>query len=481
MSDRKRGGPAYGGVDQLKEEKIREAIEHIWKPSPYIELLRNRDFLLLWLGQGISQLGDWLIVVALVLLVRDLTGSALAVGTLMIFKILPVLLFGSVVGVFVDRLNRKRTMIFCDLFRGVLVALLPFVRGVFQVYLIVFLMETFSLFFMPAKDASLPNLVEGDHILTANSLSYTTNQLTMILGLGFGSTIILVVHRLVQAIPTAVLGAISEVPLIRYFVPQLAGSQAIFVVDTFSFIVSAILIGFIHLPPAEHLIRRINYSQVKDDVLEGLHFLKTHPRIRPMIISAGMALLGGGSIYTLGVFYCEEILRVGKTGFGFLLTLLAVGMLLGGIFSGLVGRLLSRHYLFNGSILILGVALLLFSLIPYYGVTILLSVVAGVALGLIFVSGYTFLHETVENKLMGRVFATLESLLRVSLLLSLVLTGLIADIIGRRVLSLGDFSLHLNGPRITLVLGALVVMLAGVYAFRSDKLAPPSAGQAGEI
>lgn len=109
----------------MSRSKIRQ------KPS-HLELLKNGNFLALWLGQAISNLGDWIIIIALIELVYKISGSGLAVGTLMIFKILPALFFGSVIGVLADRFNRKRTMISCDIFRGLLIVLLPFMRNLFH-------------------------------------------------------------------------------------------------------------------------------------------------------------------------------------------------------------------------------------------------------------------------------------------------------------------------------------------------------------
>ncbi len=429
-----------------------------------MKVLKNRDFLLLWAGQAISNTGDWLIMVALVLLVSDLSGSALAVGTLMIFKILPAVLFGSVAGVMVDRFDRKRTMIVCDVARGLLVAALPFVRSIYEVYLITFLMDSLSLLFQPAKDASVPNLVGPGEILVANSLSYTTTQLTMMMGIGFGSTIILVVHAVMRAVPQAVFDTMSHIPVVHYFVPKLAGSQAVFVVDALSFFLSAILIGLIRMPKLEVRRAAVRFGQFKDDLMEGVRFIAGHREVRTMMIAIGMAILGGGTIYTLGVFYSQQVLGVGKTGFGFLLTVLAAGMLVGGASAGVVGRLFTRQKLFTTSILIFGVGLIVFALVPIYEVSMLTSGIGGVVLALVFVSGYTFLQETVENELRGRIFAALESLLRVSLLVSVAVAGLVADLIGQRTVQLAGLTWHVNGAQTTLFLGGVVVVGAGVLA-----------------
>ncbi|MDI6821867.1 MAG: MFS transporter [Actinomycetota bacterium] len=432
----------------MNRSKIRQ------KPS-HLELLKNGNFLALWLGQAISNLGDWIIIIALIELVYKISGSGLAVGTLMIFKILPALFFGSVIGVLADRFNRKRTMISCDIIRGLLIVLLPFVRNLFQIYLITFVLETFSLLFIPAKDASIPNIVDEEQILTANSLFYTTNHFTMILGVTFGSTIILLVEKVWGHIP---------------FFQRLTGPNAAFYVDAFTFFISAAAITMIYLPPSEHVARRIKYHQIKEDIVDGLRFMKNNPLIRSMMMSIGIAILGMGSIYSLGIIYCYQVLKIGRGGFGYLLSALGVGLTLGSIFTAFLGKHFSKRGSFVASILTLGLALISFASISYYESAIIISFIAGIALALLTVSTYTLLHENVEDTIMGRVFTALESCLRISLLVSIALTGAVADVVGQRVLKLGAHTIYLNGARVTLLMSGMVVIIAGLLAHRSLRI-----------
>ncbi|MBI4744794.1 MAG: MFS transporter [Actinobacteria bacterium] len=413
------------------------------------EIFRNRNFLLLWMGQAVSNFGDWMIVPALIALVYRISGSGFAVGTLMMFKILPALLFGSFIGVFVDRLNRKWTMFFCDTIRGLLIISLPFAQSPFQIYIITFLMETFSLLFMPAKDATIPNIVDKEHLIAANSLSYTTSQLTMIIGLGFGSTIIFIVDKIW-----------SHLPLFS----QLSGPRAVFYIDAGTFFISAIMVTLIHIGFRKSANPNINYLQIRDDLKEGFLFLKDNQKIRSMILSIGAAVLGGGSLYSLGVVFTDQVLKVGSNSFNFILTVFAIGTLIGGLSCGYFGRHISRKNLFASSILIFGLALVLFAVITYYEFAILFSVIAGIALGSLSVIGYTTIQENVSDEIRGRVFAALETILRVSLILSLTISGALADVIDGRNIKLGQFSFGLNGIQATLVLGGIIVIIAGFSA-----------------
>lgn len=404
------------------------------------------------IGQAVSNLGDWIIVVALIELTIELSGSALAVGTLMMFKILPALLFGSLIGVMVDRVNRKRTMILCDVIRGGLILLLPFVNNIFQVYLITFLLETFSLMFMPAKDASIPNIVKRDEILTANSISYTTNNLTMIFGVTFGSTIIILVEKVWGKLP---------------FFQRLTGPNAAFYIDACTFFISVIAIATIFLPSAKRDEKKVSYVRVKDDIVQGIRFVRGNKLVRVMLSSIAIAILGAGSIYSLGAVYSYQVLNLASGGFGYLLSALGVGLTLGSLFSGFWGRHLAKERLFSDSIFVFGLALVLFASIAKFESAMIFSLIAGFALASLTVAAYTILQETVSDEIRGRIFTALESILRVSLFVSLGVTATLADLIGEgRYVSIGDVSFELNGAQTTLFLGGIVVIAASFYAFK---------------
>ena len=138
-----------------------------------LAVLRQRDFSLLWFGGVLSVTGDLFLFIALPFFVYERTGSVLATGAMFAAETLPRLLFGSVAGVFVDRWDRKRTMVFADLSRAVvLLPLLAVAAGgpLALVYAVAFVEATVSMFFLPAKSATIPNLVAERDLTAANSL-----------------------------------------------------------------------------------------------------------------------------------------------------------------------------------------------------------------------------------------------------------------------------------------------------------------------
>lgn len=157
------------------------------------DLLRNRDFRLLWIGQSISNFGDSMTNLALLLLVNHLTGSTAALATMAIVLALPTLTFGLIAGVYVDRWDRKRVMVVSDVIRGVLVlgfVLVDTPEKLWLLYLIGFLQASIGTFFNPARSALIPNLIPKEGLLAANSLTQMTQIIFGLLGAGAAGAII---------------------------------------------------------------------------------------------------------------------------------------------------------------------------------------------------------------------------------------------------------------------------------------------------
>src|SRR5437660_6821965 len=152
----------------------------------YLQLLRqNRNFRLLYIGQAISQLGDWFNAVAVYALLLDLTGSATAVAWMLITQYLPVAFVSPLAGVVVDRVNRRRLMISADLIRGVLILGLLLVRRGDQVWIAYVVMACSvagSAFFEPARTATIPNVTSADELVPANALSAATWSAMLAIG-----------------------------------------------------------------------------------------------------------------------------------------------------------------------------------------------------------------------------------------------------------------------------------------------------------
>src|SRR5258705_5167616 len=151
-----------------------------------MELLRgNRSFRQVWLGQVVSQMGDWFDTIALYTIILNLTGSGRAIGLLMVARFVPSFVFGSLSGVVADRFSRRSIMIVSDLLRAVVVLGFLFVRRADQLWLIYVLTVVqlgLSTFFEPAKTAVIPSIVSDSELVSANAISSVTWSIMLTLG-----------------------------------------------------------------------------------------------------------------------------------------------------------------------------------------------------------------------------------------------------------------------------------------------------------
>ncbi len=454
----------------------------------YRRLIANGRFRRLWLSQFVSGIGDWLVIGFLMPLVTTLSGgSAFAVAGILIAKIIPALVFSSVIGVFVDRFDRRRTMIAADLVRAVLTLGLFFTNSLMVIYAVVLLMELASLFFFPAKNALIPYLVAEEDVTAANAMSYTTQQASMLVGLAASGAILAGFEAVVRMVLAADLPIVTS--LAGTFAPALLGPRAGVFVNTLTFLVSAAAIWGIRIAArASHEGSRLDISLVGSDVLESLRFLRDHGELRGFMVTIGMAILGGGTIIPVGLIHVQQNLsgggvpifeeieflhRLSAAPQTFMLVLLAVGMLAGALAVPRLAHGMSLQLLFLGGVAGFGLAMLGFASVSSYLLASLFAAAAGLCIATVTVAGNTYVIHTVADEIRGRVFTALESLIRISLLLSMIVMAPLGDFaagILKRFVESRDMApadLVVTGSQIALQLAALVVLAAAVYAFRT--------------
>src|SRR5512133_758488 len=206
----------------MKKRASEKSVEHA--PSVgYVELLRsNRGFRTLWLGQVVSQMGDWFDTIAVYTLALQLTGSSRSVALIMVARFLPSVIMGPLSGVVADRFSRRSIMILSDIMRALVVLGFLLVRRPDQmwlVYVITVLQLGFSSFFEPAKTAAIPSIVSDRELLPANAIASVTWSVMLTLGAAIGG-----------------------------FVTGWFGTNVAFVLDSLTFLASAILISQVHFP-----------------------------------------------------------------------------------------------------------------------------------------------------------------------------------------------------------------------------------------
>ena len=436
------------GDAELPTERIAHALD---EPPRTVRLFGSPSFFRLWLAQCVSSLGDWIGLVAILALAARVGESSpeAAVGVVMSARMIPGFFLASVGGVLVDRLDRKRVMVYCDLGRGLVLASLPFVDTVLGLFFASLLLEILTLLWTPAKEASVPNLVRTEQLTTANSLSLIAAYGTF----PIGSAVFALLAKVAEEVDVT------------------QESIAIYV-DVLTFFLSALLIATVALPRPERAERaRIDLGRTFTDLKDGWRFIGTSPVVRSVMVGLGCGLIGGGMVVPLGPTFSEQVLQGGPAGFGLLLTALGCGVALGVVGLSAVQKRLPRPQIFTLAVLVAGCCMLagasMSSLVPAMAFVALLGVCAGA----VYVVGFTILQESVADELRGRIFATLYTMVRFCLLLSLSLAPLLAGLftkVSDRLFSgsvevLG-FDVALPGTRLTLWLGGLIIVGAGMLA-----------------
>jgi MFS family permease len=389
--------------------------------NPYLALLKqNRNFRLLYIGQTISQLGDWFNTVAVFALVLDLTGSATMVAWMLIVQFLPVAIVSPVAGVVVDRFDRRRLMISADILRALLILGLLFVRRPEQVwiaYAVMALTVSATSFFEPARTATIPNITSDRELMPANALSSATWSAMLALGASIGG-----------------------------LVTALAGRNVAFVINAISFFASSYFIAQTRYdstpPPAPRLSGWFALTGIPD-LLEGLRYVRARGHVAAlMFVKAGWGL-AGGVLLLLSVFG-QRVFPVGGStaaGIGVLYGARGVGAALGPIaLRWILGqqpaglrRSIGPAYFIVG---VFYVALAFAPTLPVAAVCVLLAHFGGATL---WVFSTVLLQLEVPDRFRGRVFAAELALVTLASSASSYLTAFALDQAGwsPRRMSLG--------------------------------------------
>jgi DHA3 family macrolide efflux protein-like MFS transporter len=327
--------------------------------TTYGRILRNRSFVALWLGQTISFIGDYFYWLAVPIMVEKLTGSALQVGLSVIASALPMLLLGPVAGVFVDRWDRRRTMIVADIVRGLLVLACLLVRTTEQVwiyYVVAFLMSCVSRFFFPAQNAILPIIVPGKaDLLAANGLMQIVQTAGFLIG-----------------------------PALAGFSIGLWGGQVAFVVESVTFFVSAAAILAMAVPRTtvgrqaiETAGRYAEIAAVWEEMRQGIVYLFGNRTMVGVLLCLAVVQLGVGAINVTWVPFMQRTFGLGPEGLGAVDTAQGVGMALGGVMLGFVAGRLGKKNLAGWSIVFIGGMIALMGMAPPFSLANLIPALQG--------------------------------------------------------------------------------------------------------
>src|ERR1044071_7690012 len=371
----------------------------------YIDLLRrNRSFRQLWLGQGVSQMGDWFDTIALYTIILRLTGSGRDVGLLLVARFVPSFFFGPISGVIADRFSRQRIMIVSDILRAFVVLGFLFVRRPDQLW-IIYVLTVFQLglstFFEPAKTAAIPSIVEDRELVAANAISSVTWSAMLTLGAAIGG-----------------------------FITSLFGTDVAFILDAVTYLLSAALIASIRLPKRKKRERqKISVGRLLGitETIEGIRYVKDRPRVLATLLVKPAWGLGGGILTLLAVFG-EKIFPVGKnaaTGIGVLFAARGIGTAVGPIVARRIsGEGSKRMQISIGIAFLLGGAFYIaFGRATNFIFALIVLGIAHCGGSILWVFSTVILQKEVVDNFRGRVFAAELALVTLTMAASNYVTG----------------------------------------------------------
>ncbi len=359
-------------------------------------LLRNVHFMRLFVGQGISFLGDAISMIALVVLVVQITGSASAVGGALVARLLPTLA-SPLAGVLADRLDRRVVLVASDLARAALVVGLVFVRDLSVLYLLVFLMGLARTLFNPTIRAALPSVVGGGDLTRANSLIGATFSISIAGGPALGGLLVATV-----------------------------GVDAAFLLDAATFLISAAFLSRIVLPRPQ----REEEEGFGRELRAGLGFLARTRVPLAIVIGTFLTILTVNTTIPAEVFLAKETFGAGDVGYGLLVSVWGGGMALGSALMVALGGRVALVPLYLLSIFAGALALVGTGLAPVFVLALGALMVEGIATGIDNVATDTILQKRVPDAFLGRVFAVRFLSYSAGEALAYPLGGLIVDAIG---------------------------------------------------
>ncbi|MFN2489049.1 MAG: dTMP kinase [Actinomycetota bacterium] len=419
------------------------------RQGSYLTLLRNGTFLRFFLAQGISSLGDWVGVFAIAIYADDLGGSG-GVGAVMAARVLPGFLVGPLAGVLADRWDRKKTMVVADISRALIVFSLPFVPNLLYLLMASALLESLTLIWGPAKDASLPNFVSPGELTHANSLS-----LIAIYG-----------PWPLASIFYALLSSLGGFLGAR--VPALTGleenPQALALwLDSLTFAFSALMISTLVIPASRRRLGKLDLAEAKRDLVEGLTFVRDHRQVRPWLLGIAGTFMAAGGVFSLGVSFSRDVLGAGDKGFAIIVGAFGTGMIVGLLAAALLARFIKRDVLFSSSVLLLGFGLLALASVGNLNAAVPIAATLGFFAGAGYSTGYALIQMTTEDEMRGRTFSAAYTIIRIGTLVGLSLFPSVAGLLGDHML--GDY--EVPGSRATLWIAGLVVFGGGLLSMRA--------------
>ena len=407
-----------------------------------IKIFSRSQFSVLWWSGTLSSFGDWATLFASVALASYLGSeggnSELTAVIPIVARIIPALM-SSFAGILADRFNKKNVMIICDLSRMVIVLGLFFTTTLVQLFLINFLSEIFSLIRQPSRESVVPEVVNDEYLVKANSLFTVGTYFSLPLA-------------------SLAFGVISDNSLIEGIVSYGNGwnGSVIFVIDSVTFLISSFLLLYLKTDSPYKNIKK--QSNVLGDLREGLNYFLSVQELRTVTTSISLSLVGAGALFVLGNTYLTESLKFTQSSFGFMIASFGFGIVFTMVILSYFVTSFSRIPFFIGISMVLTGLSLLFAFNSSEFSTILFFIfISGIGSGSVYLLTISYLQSTTDKNLRGRVFGNFYTIGRLSILLSLFISGFVANFINQYF--------EFDGVLFVLRISSGFILLSGLITF----------------
>ena len=423
-------------------------------------VLAIRPFRKLWNSMVFSSLGDWLGLLATTALAQQLSGgdyakANFAIAGVFIARLLPAVFLGPIAGVIADRFDRRKLMVTCDVLRTGLYISIPLAHSYMWLYTATILVECVTLFWSPAKEASVPNLVPREKLESANQVS------------------------LLAAYGTAPVAALIFTFLSLFtsaFVALIPGFTATAVdvalyVNAASFAFAAFTVFNLHEIPKGAAAKHAADVGIMKSLMEGWNSVSGSKIIRGLVVGMVGAFIAAGAVIGLARTFVGD-LGGGEAAYGILFGAVFSGLASGIAFGPKVFAQFSRRRLFGASLAIAGFFLVLLAAIPNLVLAVFIVIALGAFSGISWVTGFTMLGMEVQDEVRGRTFAFVQSVIRVVLVAVLAVAPLIAAAVGQHTFKFQNTQISYNGASVTILIAGLIATLIGVVSYQQMKDRP---------
>ncbi len=407
----------------------------------------------LWNSMAFSSFGDWLGLLATTAMAQELSNgnyqkANFAIAGVFIVRLLPAVFLGPIAGVIADRFDRRRLMIVTDILRFALYLSIPLVGNYFWLYTATVLVEAVTLFWSPAKEASVPNLVPKNKLESANQVSLLAAYGT--------APIAAIVFSMLALFST---GFTNLIPSEFATTADLA-----LYIDALSFLYTAWVVYRLREIPRGASSEAASNQNIGRSLIDGFKFVNSSKVIRGLIFGMLGAFFAAGAVIGLARTFVGD-LNAGDAAYGILFGAVFTGLALGISLGPKVFAPFSRRRLFGASLTISSIFLILLALITNLVLAIIVVIFLGAFAGISWVSGFTMLGSEVDDEVRGRTFAFVQSLIRISLVLVLAIAPVVAAWIGRHTFKYNKLEVTYNGAAFTMLAAGILGTLVGIASY----------------